>query len=169
MTMCSVKGCGKPHYGRGWCNAHYTRWRRHGDPLGGGTEHDTSRRCRYHPGRRVKGYGLCGSCYNRFRLQRTELRCANHPDQPEFARGLCNSCYQSQQRIRTKYSLNPQQHQHIMSQPCGICGGTTQVVDHDHSTNEVRGGLCTRCNVNLGVIETWYNQYREQITAWTAK
>lgn len=34
---CSVEGCDKPHYGKGWCNAHYRRWRRHGDPLGGST------------------------------------------------------------------------------------------------------------------------------------
>jgi len=25
------------HYGRGWCAKHWMRWRRHGDPLGGGT------------------------------------------------------------------------------------------------------------------------------------
>lgn len=29
---CSVEGCEKSHYGKGWCSAHYTRWRRHGDP-----------------------------------------------------------------------------------------------------------------------------------------
>lgn len=27
---CSIEGCGKPHYGRGWCSMHYWRWRRHG-------------------------------------------------------------------------------------------------------------------------------------------
>lgn len=35
--LCRIAGCGKPHYGHGWCSAHHTRWRRHGDPLGGGT------------------------------------------------------------------------------------------------------------------------------------
>lgn len=30
--MCSVEGCGLPHYGRGWCANHYARWRNHGDP-----------------------------------------------------------------------------------------------------------------------------------------
>jgi hypothetical protein len=29
---CSVEGCGKPHYSRGWCHMHWIRWRRHGDP-----------------------------------------------------------------------------------------------------------------------------------------
>lgn len=31
--LCSIKDCGKPHYGRGWCQKHWARWRRHGDPL----------------------------------------------------------------------------------------------------------------------------------------
>lgn len=34
--LCSVDGCGKLVIARGWCNAHWTRWRRHGDPLAGG-------------------------------------------------------------------------------------------------------------------------------------
>lgn len=35
--VCSIPDCGKITFGRGWCNAHYMRWCRHGDPLGGGT------------------------------------------------------------------------------------------------------------------------------------
>lgn len=30
---CSIEGCGKPATRRGWCNTHYKRWNRHGDPL----------------------------------------------------------------------------------------------------------------------------------------
>ncbi len=30
---CSVDGCGGKHRAHGWCNKHYNRWRRHGDPL----------------------------------------------------------------------------------------------------------------------------------------
>lgn len=29
---CSIKGCSRPVFGRGWCSAHYQRWRKHGDP-----------------------------------------------------------------------------------------------------------------------------------------
>lgn len=31
--ICSVEGCGKEHYARGWCSIHYHRHRLHGDPL----------------------------------------------------------------------------------------------------------------------------------------
>lgn len=34
--ICSVEGCGKPHKARGYCVAHYERFKAHGDPLGGG-------------------------------------------------------------------------------------------------------------------------------------
>ncbi len=29
---CSLDGCGRPHYGRGWCYLHYSRWYHYGDP-----------------------------------------------------------------------------------------------------------------------------------------
>lgn len=33
--LCSIPDCGKAHSARGWCRAHYQRWRRNGDPLAG--------------------------------------------------------------------------------------------------------------------------------------
>jgi len=35
--LCAIPECGKAAYKREWCNRHYIRWRRHGDPRGGGT------------------------------------------------------------------------------------------------------------------------------------
>lgn len=32
-SVCSIPGCGKRHYGRGWCGAHYRRWQTHGNSL----------------------------------------------------------------------------------------------------------------------------------------
>lgn len=31
-ATCSIDGCEKPVRSRGWCNGHYTKWRRWGDP-----------------------------------------------------------------------------------------------------------------------------------------
>lgn len=39
MKVCSICGRGGP-IRRGWCTAHYSRWRHHGDPLGGGRGRD---------------------------------------------------------------------------------------------------------------------------------
>jgi hypothetical protein len=39
--ICSVSGCDRPVRARGWCGAHYMRWRRNGDP---GTDVRTRRR-----------------------------------------------------------------------------------------------------------------------------
>lgn len=35
--LCSIQDCGKRAKARGWCVAHYERWKRHGDPLAGRT------------------------------------------------------------------------------------------------------------------------------------
>lgn len=32
---CSIEGCNRPAWARGWCTRHYHRWHMHGDPLGG--------------------------------------------------------------------------------------------------------------------------------------
>lgn len=34
LGPCVIEGCGKQQRARGWCGAHYERWRAHGDPLG---------------------------------------------------------------------------------------------------------------------------------------
>lgn len=62
--VCSIDGCDKPHYARGWCSMHHWRWRHHGDPtktiriqrkgfvlVGGDDE------CWLWHGHTVKGYG----------------------------------------------------------------------------------------------------------------
>jgi hypothetical protein len=37
---CAINGCEKPARARGWCVNHYARWKRHGDPIGGGIRGD---------------------------------------------------------------------------------------------------------------------------------
>lgn len=32
LRACMVPGCGRPHYGHGYCRPHHVRWLRHGDP-----------------------------------------------------------------------------------------------------------------------------------------
>jgi hypothetical protein len=35
VKVCTVGACDRTVIARGWCNAHYKRWRRHGDPEAG--------------------------------------------------------------------------------------------------------------------------------------
>ncbi|HEY3474959.1 MAG TPA: hypothetical protein VGK56_10135, partial [Anaerolineales bacterium] len=32
-SICSIEGCSKGAEKRGWCGAHYLRWRKYGDPF----------------------------------------------------------------------------------------------------------------------------------------
>ena len=56
---------------------------------------------------------------------------------------------------------------------CDICGkhqtvfAQTLNVDHDHNTGKVRGLLCGRCNVFLGVIEN--NEWVTKMRAYLSK
>ena len=36
--LCKIESCKRQRYLRGWCQPHYGRWRRHGDPLKGGKD-----------------------------------------------------------------------------------------------------------------------------------
>jgi hypothetical protein len=41
--MCSVSQCAEKHKGLGFCDKHLRRFKRHGDPLGGGYFRDRTR------------------------------------------------------------------------------------------------------------------------------
>lgn len=67
---CSVDGCARPVKSRGWCQAHYFRWRRKGDPGGPdlmlkGQPKDS---CHIEGcDRKVKSLGLCDLHHQRYR------------------------------------------------------------------------------------------------------
>jgi hypothetical protein len=69
MRTCSVEGCERPHYARGWCAPHYQRWKKDGDlreqvPLRG----ISNGRCSVPGcGRPHLARGWCVSHYDRWR------------------------------------------------------------------------------------------------------
>lgn len=60
-------------------------------------------------------------------------------------------------RTKHKYGITVAERERIFEaqdRRCAICGRRVRLVlDHDHATDRVRGGLCNRCNVRLGFIE----------------
>lgn len=68
-ATCSIEDCGKKVTARGWCSAHYTRWKRHGDPLTPLRRQPQSGPCAAEgcdvPARKT---GLCARHYTRARM-----------------------------------------------------------------------------------------------------
>lgn len=70
---------------------------------------------------------------------------------------------QTQYRIKRKYDLTLEEYKHIITEPCGICGGTKKMsLDHCHTTGKIRGALCINCNGSLG----WFEKYSQQVNDW---
>lgn len=60
-------------------------------------------------------------------------------------------------RERKLYGLEPGEYERMLEEQenrCAICGVLSDVlcVDHDHTTDEVRGLLCKPCNLVLGMV-----------------
>jgi len=63
--------------------------------------------------------------------------------------------------IKARFSLDPKKVQDLLEAQgnrCRICGkvptSRSLALDHDHTNGQVRGFLCTRCNMGLGYLPT---------------
>ncbi|KKM79559.1 hypothetical protein LCGC14_1348760 [marine sediment metagenome] len=62
--------------------------------------------------------------------------------------------------LKKMYGITPEIYEKMRSQQkgkCGMCGKIPKkrlAVDHDHSTDKIRGLLCFKCNTFIGYIET---------------
>ena len=71
--------------------------------------------------------------------------------------------------LRREYGLTFEQYERLLKSQknrCAICEKTLvnrPQVDHDHKTGEVRGILCVRCNVLVGIIENEPPRIRQYI------
>ena len=74
-------------------------------------------------------------------------------------RELCKHCRSNDRRITHKANKNRQAILEEQNHSCAICGvhveesATRFVMDHNHETNQVRGILCSNCNVGLGYFK----------------
>lgn len=85
---CTVEGCARPHYGLGYCTIHYTRFKKHGDPLAGGLKRNT---CSIEGcSAAVHGQGLCSWHYQRLRSGK-DMGDSRKGDRRDRVRGI-KSC-----------------------------------------------------------------------------
>lgn len=67
MRLCSIDGCEREHWARNWCNMHYARARKHGNPLGK-SDYGTLRICSIDGcNRRAVARGWCNSHWARWK------------------------------------------------------------------------------------------------------
>lgn len=95
---CSVAGCGRPAWSRGWCPAHYSRWRKTGEvgPAEFRRRGDGTETCEFPDcGRPHLSKGLCAGHYHQ-QWAGTPLRPIREvPDtaaRDELGRKCCTSC-----------------------------------------------------------------------------
>lgn len=94
-----------------------------------------------------------------------------HPNKPHIAKDYCENCYRAYKRTlssKDKKLETDLRHRHKLSLAdykkqeakqgfrCAICHQLSTknlCVDHNHSTNILRGLLCTSCNLMLGCAQ----------------
>lgn len=65
---CSIEGCGRPAWARGWCGTHYQCWRRRGSPLPGRLFPNKAASCSVGDCERLPSVrGLCHAHYGRWK------------------------------------------------------------------------------------------------------
>lgn len=58
------------------------------------------------------------------------------------------------ERYRLKYGITMEEVQALLAGTCALCDERpATVIDHDHETGQIRGGVCRRCNVGLILMD----------------
>lgn len=131
-----------------------------------------------HPGKKHYSRGLCEACYMReFRRNRPEYRRymshylrewwqRNKHKRGEYSKRRLSDplCIERDKRtkwrseIKRKFGITPDEYYVLwcaQDSKCLICQVKTHrlLVDHNHSTGEIRGLLCSCCNSGLGFFK----------------
>jgi Recombination endonuclease VII len=171
-NICKVNGCNNYVFGHGYCNMHYKRWKKTGDPGPATTLIRTDCSVVDCPEPHT-GLGFCDTHLTRFKttgkIPTTPIRRygAPHPEcsrkfcsEESLIKGLCQRHY-SRKKVYSKYEPGFTWDRYdelwdLQNGNCAICSSELiwdsklTHVDHSHSENKVRGLLCSLCNQGLG-------------------
>lgn len=154
---CKVAGCDREHYGSGYCDPHWRRWKRTGDPGTVEIRPYAIGVCGYEGcGRQHSAGGWCATHYAQSR-RGVKMAPIQPRNGPTPAKDL---------QLRALYGMTPEQYEQRVAEQaggCAICGGSNASgrrlhVDHDHTCCPglgscgkcIRGLLCSRCNTGIG-------------------
>lgn len=97
-------------------------------------------------------------CYQCHREYQAEWRAKKTAERSPIVAAV-----QRDKRIKNKYDLSPVETEamlRIQGNACAICvttfgddPGSVMKVDHDHNSGQVRGLLCNKCNMALGLFD----------------
>lgn len=163
VRECGLEECSDPHLALGYCRKHYRRFKATGDPRGTLIGRDVADA--------PEGHRVCVRC-----SETRELG-----EFPRDARGLegrardCKRCrnayvreWAKENHERTKDARREAEvrgrygdaglevlRRIREGESCEVCGEHTprMAIDHDHSSGEVRGLLCSKCNTALGLLK----------------
>ncbi len=107
QISCTIPGCDKTYYARGWCHVHYMRWKRHGDP----NYTPPPRRKVTHEEINAQQRARYAANPKAYRARTNALRKAN----PTKARAAANARYaakpeQYRAADRARYAANPEKY-----------------------------------------------------------
>jgi hypothetical protein len=171
-NTCTVEGCDTVNYGHGYCNKHYKRWRKTGDPLSVSRVYRVGCSVPECPEEHC-ALGFCNTHYARFKVSGeapttaikraggTKEPCSRRfCEEPASTRGMCHRHY-AKGRLYETYAegFTWEHYDELWDKQqgrCAICSGElvwdakNTHVDHCHDTNVIRGLLCSMCNQGLG-------------------
>ena len=133
--------------------------------------------CPNHPDRPVKTRGLCGSCYGKWLYNSNpEFRERQRQNAKSYYDNNKDYFYEQNKKNRLekpeqykamirkyqlkKYGLTETDYENMLEQQgnkCAICNGSDfgekgPTIDHCHTTGQVRGILCGKCNKGIGLL-----------------
>lgn len=136
-----------------------------------------------HPDKKHMARGMCCACYEAWRLRNNDPdRAAKHKSSNAYAkrnrekirlqvrawRARQSKEFLKDQDLKGLYGISLTDFNAMKEQQgnsCAICKkGRKLVVDHDHTTGEIRGLLCARCNGILGDFE--HEEWRRSALAY---